>query len=114
MQTQIPDDSPLESDLITKSLDSAQERVEEVGRPCDLPEGALHGRHRGETRQRLLHPPPPARHLERGLRARLGAAHLCAGPEGHHGHVRDESQGVRSRRDGCLKLQKMDGKFSEK
>ena len=29
MQTQIPDDSPLESDLITKSLDSAQERVEE-------------------------------------------------------------------------------------
>lgn len=29
MQTQIPDNSPLESDLITKSLDSAQERVEE-------------------------------------------------------------------------------------
>lgn len=29
MQTQIPDDSPLESELITKSLDSAQERVEE-------------------------------------------------------------------------------------
>lgn len=29
MQTQISDDSPLESDLITKSLDSAQERVEE-------------------------------------------------------------------------------------
>ena len=29
MQTQIPDDSPLESNLITKSLDSAQERVEE-------------------------------------------------------------------------------------
>jgi preprotein translocase subunit SecA len=29
LQTQIPDDSPLESDLITKSLDSAQERVEE-------------------------------------------------------------------------------------
>jgi len=29
MQTQIPDDSPLESDLLTKSLDSAQERVEE-------------------------------------------------------------------------------------
>mgnify|MGYP006288890731 CR=1 FL=1 len=29
MQTQIPDDSPLESDIITKSLDSAQERVEE-------------------------------------------------------------------------------------
>ena len=29
MQTQIPDDSPLESKLITKSLDSAQERVEE-------------------------------------------------------------------------------------
>ena len=29
MQTQITDDSPLESDLITKSLDSAQERVEE-------------------------------------------------------------------------------------
>lgn len=29
MQTQIDDDSPLESELITKSLDSAQERVEE-------------------------------------------------------------------------------------
>ena len=29
MQTQIPDDSPLESKVITKSLDSAQERVEE-------------------------------------------------------------------------------------
>ena len=29
MQSQIPDDSPLESDFITKSLDSAQERVEE-------------------------------------------------------------------------------------
>jgi len=29
MQTQIPDDSPLESTFITKSLDSAQERVEE-------------------------------------------------------------------------------------
>ena len=29
MQTQIPDDSPLESKLITKSLDSAQKRVEE-------------------------------------------------------------------------------------
>jgi preprotein translocase subunit SecA len=29
MQTQIPDDSPLESEIITKSLDSAQERVEE-------------------------------------------------------------------------------------
>ena len=29
MQTQIPDDSPLESELITRSLDSAQERVEE-------------------------------------------------------------------------------------
>jgi len=29
MQTQIPDDSPLESKFITKSLDSAQERVEE-------------------------------------------------------------------------------------
>ena len=29
MQTQIPDDSPLESELISKSLDSAQERVEE-------------------------------------------------------------------------------------
>jgi len=29
MQTQISDDLPLESDLITKSLDSAQERVEE-------------------------------------------------------------------------------------
>lgn len=29
MQTQIPDNSPLESDVITKSLDSAQERVEE-------------------------------------------------------------------------------------
>ena len=29
MQTQIPDNSPLESELITKSLDSAQERVEE-------------------------------------------------------------------------------------
>ena len=29
MQTQISDDSPLESNLITKSLDSAQERVEE-------------------------------------------------------------------------------------
>jgi preprotein translocase subunit SecA len=29
MQTQLPDDSPLESDFITKSLDSAQERVEE-------------------------------------------------------------------------------------
>jgi preprotein translocase subunit SecA len=29
MQTQIPDNSPLESKLITKSLDSAQERVEE-------------------------------------------------------------------------------------
>ena len=29
MQTQIPDDSPLESNFITKSLDSAQERVEE-------------------------------------------------------------------------------------
>ena len=28
MQTQISDNSPLESDLITKSLDSAQERVE--------------------------------------------------------------------------------------
>jgi len=29
MQTQIPDDSPLESEFITKSLNSAQERVEE-------------------------------------------------------------------------------------
>ena len=29
MQTQLPDDAPLESNLITKSLDSAQERVEE-------------------------------------------------------------------------------------
>jgi preprotein translocase subunit SecA len=29
MKTQIPDDSPLESEFITKSLDSAQERVEE-------------------------------------------------------------------------------------
>jgi preprotein translocase subunit SecA len=29
MQTQIPDDSPLESEFINKSLDSAQERVEE-------------------------------------------------------------------------------------
>jgi len=29
MQTQITDDSPLESDFLTKSLDSAQERVEE-------------------------------------------------------------------------------------
>jgi preprotein translocase subunit SecA len=29
MQNQIPDDSPLESEFITKSLDSAQERVEE-------------------------------------------------------------------------------------
>ena len=29
MQTQIPDDAPLESEFITKSLDSAQERVEE-------------------------------------------------------------------------------------
>ena len=29
MQTQISDDSPLESKLITKSLDTAQERVEE-------------------------------------------------------------------------------------
>jgi preprotein translocase subunit SecA len=29
MQTQIPDDSPLESSFITKSLDSAQDRVEE-------------------------------------------------------------------------------------
>ena len=29
MQTQIPDDSPLESKFLTKSLDSAQERVEE-------------------------------------------------------------------------------------
>jgi preprotein translocase subunit SecA len=29
MQTQIPDDSPLESNFITKSLDSAQQRVEE-------------------------------------------------------------------------------------
>ena len=29
MQTQIPDNSPLESEVITKSLDSAQERVEE-------------------------------------------------------------------------------------
>jgi preprotein translocase subunit SecA len=29
MQTQIPDDSPLESEFLTKSLDSAQERVEE-------------------------------------------------------------------------------------
>jgi len=29
MQTQIPDDSPLESKLLTKSLDSAQKRVEE-------------------------------------------------------------------------------------
>lgn len=29
MQAQIPDDSPLENNLITKSLDSAQERVEE-------------------------------------------------------------------------------------
>ena len=29
MQTQIPDDSPLESQFITKSLDSAQDRVEE-------------------------------------------------------------------------------------
>jgi preprotein translocase subunit SecA len=29
METQLSDDSPLESDLITKSLDSAQERVEE-------------------------------------------------------------------------------------
>ena len=30
MQTQIPDDSPLESEFLTKSLDSAQERVEET------------------------------------------------------------------------------------
>jgi preprotein translocase subunit SecA len=29
MQTQIPDDSPLESEFLTKSLDSAQDRVEE-------------------------------------------------------------------------------------
>ena len=29
MQTQIADDSPLESNLLTKSLDSAQQRVEE-------------------------------------------------------------------------------------
>ena len=29
MQTQLPDDAPLESDFLTKSLDSAQERVEE-------------------------------------------------------------------------------------
>ena len=29
MQTQVPDDSPLESKLLTKSLDSAQQRVEE-------------------------------------------------------------------------------------
>jgi preprotein translocase subunit SecA len=29
MQTQISDNSPLESNLITKSLDSAQQRVEE-------------------------------------------------------------------------------------
>lgn len=29
LQTQLPDDSPLESNLITKSLDSAQKRVEE-------------------------------------------------------------------------------------
>jgi preprotein translocase subunit SecA len=29
MQTQFSDDSPLESEVITKSLDSAQERVEE-------------------------------------------------------------------------------------
>jgi preprotein translocase subunit SecA len=29
MQTQLPDDSPLESEFLTKSLDSAQERVEE-------------------------------------------------------------------------------------
>ena len=29
MQTQLPDDSPLESEFISKSLDSAQERVEE-------------------------------------------------------------------------------------
>lgn len=29
MQTQIPDDSPLESEFLSKSLDSAQERVEE-------------------------------------------------------------------------------------
>jgi preprotein translocase subunit SecA len=29
MQTQLPDDSPLESEFITKSLDSAQKRVEE-------------------------------------------------------------------------------------
>ena len=29
MQTQIPDNSPLESKFLTKSLDSAQERVEE-------------------------------------------------------------------------------------
>nr|YP_009686324.1 preprotein translocase subunit A [Halamphora calidilacuna]QDR25056.1 preprotein translocase subunit A [Halamphora calidilacuna] len=29
MQNQLPDDSPLESDFLTKSLDSAQERVEE-------------------------------------------------------------------------------------
>ena len=29
MQTQLPDDSPLESKMITKSLDSAQKRVEE-------------------------------------------------------------------------------------
>ena len=29
MQTQLPDDTPLESEMITKSLDSAQERVEE-------------------------------------------------------------------------------------
>ena len=29
MQSQVSDDSPLESDLITKSLDSAQERIEE-------------------------------------------------------------------------------------
>jgi preprotein translocase subunit SecA len=29
MQTQISDDSPLESEFLSKSLDSAQERVEE-------------------------------------------------------------------------------------
>ena len=29
MQTQLPDDTPLESEFLTKSLDSAQERVEE-------------------------------------------------------------------------------------
>ena len=29
MQTQLPDDAPLESDFLTKTLDSAQERVEE-------------------------------------------------------------------------------------